>query len=45
MKTSPFVREGYSDWSNVARLADIHVKTKSHVEAVEAASGFLKICK
>ena len=40
-----FVRELHSDWSNVDRHIDRHVKCKTHLFAAEAVDEFLKICE
>ena len=40
-----FVTELHSEWSNVDRHIDRHVKCKTHLVAAEAADEFLKICE
>jgi hypothetical protein len=39
-----FVRQGHNDWSNIERHVQRHVKCKSHYDALQAASEFLKVC-
>lgn len=43
--TAPFIREGHSDWSNIVRHAERHVKSTVHVECVEAAVAFKQVCE
>ena len=40
-----FVREPHSDWSNINRHAQRHIKSSIHVSSVEAAHAFISICE
>ena len=39
-----FIREPCCDWSNFEKQAQRHIETKNHLDAMEAAKIFLKIC-
>ena len=39
-----FICEPCCDWSNFEKQAQRHIETKNHLDAMEAAKIFLKIC-
>ena len=43
--TCAFIREPHSDWSNIDRHAQRHIKSLTHLSSIQAAYAFISVCE